>query len=87
MGADFCALFWFCGFADGMTVVDKWFNRFKVRDEIADPFKNFNDAAVYAWEWITDFILHLTGYAITYPCWEYSWSMLIRGAPGVVILL
>ena len=25
-----------------------------------------------AWEWVCSFILHITGYVITYPCWDES---------------
>ena len=34
----------------------------------------------YRWEWITTFIPHFTGHAITYPSWDWSLSMLVKGA-------
>ena len=30
-------------------------------------------------------IPHITGYVITYPCWNQSSSMLVKGAPDVEI--
>ena len=33
----------------------------KVCDEITYPFPNFSRAAVEIWEWIINFVLHLTG--------------------------
>ena len=32
------------------------------------------------WEWISNFILNLTGHVITYPCWDWSSSMFVNGA-------
>ena len=29
------------------------------------------------WEWMTNFILHFIGYVVTYPCWDYSYPVLI----------
>ena len=52
--------------------------QYKVWDEITDRFPNFNEAAIGVWEWISNFIPHLTGNAITYPCWGKSSSMLIK---------
>ena len=34
------------------------------------------------WEWIIDFISHIIGHVITYPWWDYSSSMWVKGAPG-----
>ena len=33
------------------------------------------------WEWISNFIPHFIGHVITYPCSDYSWTMLVKGAP------
>ena len=48
--------------------MDKWLHCYNVWDEIAYPFPNFNGATVEVWEWISNFIPHLTGLVITYPC-------------------
>ena len=45
---------------------------YKVGDEITYPFPNFNGATIEIWEWMGNFIPHLTGYVITYPCWDYK---------------
>ena len=41
-------------------------------DEITYPFLNFNGYAVAVWEWISNFIPHLTGCLITYPYWNWN---------------
>ena len=43
---------------------------YDVRDEITYPFPNFNGATVEVWEWMSNFILHLTEHVITYPRWD-----------------
>ena len=69
----------------------KWINfnpsmdkelHYKVWYEIAYPFPNSNGATVEVWKWISNFITHFTGHAITYPCWDTSWYMLVKGAQG-----
>ena len=35
--------------------------------EIIYPSPNFDGATVEVWEWINNFILHVTGHVITYP--------------------
>ena len=35
------------------------------------------------WEWISYFIPHITERVITYPCWDLSQSMLVKGTSGV----
>ena len=42
---------------------------------------------VEVWEWISNFILHFAGYVIHYPCWDQSYTMLVKGAHGVQMLL
>ena len=54
----------------------------KVWDEITCPFPNFNGCTVEVWGWISDSIPHFMINVITYPCWDYSWIMLVKGAPG-----
>ena len=39
-----------------------------------------NGATAEDWEWISNFIPHFTGHVITYPCWDWSWTMLVKGA-------
>ena len=55
-----------------------------VLDEITFPFPNFNGATVEVWEWISNFIQHFVMgvIVINYPCWDPSWSMLVKGDPG-----
>ena len=53
---------------------------YKVWDEITYSLLNFNDAAVEVWELISNFILHFIGHMITYPCWDWSLTMLVKGA-------
>ena len=57
----------------------------KVWDEITYPFLNFNGCTVEVLEWISDFISHLTEHVITYPCWDWSSTMLVKGAPGLIL--
>ena len=42
---------------------------YKMRDEITYPFPNFNDCTVEVWEWISNFVSHLTVHVVTYPRW------------------
>ena len=37
---------------------------------------------VEVWDWISDFIPHFIIGVITYPYWDQSLSMLVKGAPG-----
>ena len=32
------------------------------------------------WEWISNFISHVNGQVISYPCRDWSWSMLVKGS-------
>ena len=51
-------------------------NHYMVWDEITYPFLNYS-GAVKVWEWISNFISHFTGLAITYPCWSWIQALLI----------
>ena len=51
----------------------------KVWDEITYPFINFNCATVVVSEWISNFIPHFIMDVITYPCWDLSQTMLVKG--------
>ena len=41
--------------------MDKWLHHYKMWGEIMHQFLNFNDATVEVYEWISNFIPHLTG--------------------------
>ena len=55
-----------------------------VWDEITYPFSNFNDATFEVWERINNFIPHFIGHGITYPHWDWSKFMLIKGASEIM---
>ena len=55
---------------------------YKVWDKITCSFPNVTGCIVEVWEWIINFIPHFTGHVITYPCWDKSGTMLIKGYPG-----
>ena len=58
-------------YSHGLTLIPVWIStyiHYKVWDEIDYSFWNFNGAAVEVWEWISNFILHINGHVITYPC-------------------
>ena len=52
--------------------------------KIIDSFPNFNGANVEVWEWMSNSIPHFTEHTTTYPCWDYSESMLVQGPLAVV---
>ena len=54
----------------------------KMWDEITCPFPNFNGCTIEVWEWISNFFPHFITDVITYPCWDYRLSMLVKGAHG-----
>ena len=56
----------------------------KVWGEITYPFPNFNGCTVEVWEWLSNFMPHFIKDVITYPCSDLRWSMLVKGAPGIV---
>ena len=37
-----------------------------------------------SWKWISDFIPHFNVYVITYLCWDWSWSMLVKWSPSSI---
>ena len=45
---------------------------YNVWDEIIYPFLNFNGATVEVYEWISNFIPHITGHVLTYSCRDSS---------------
>ena len=52
----------------------------KVWDEITYPFPNFNGCTAEVWERISNFSPHFIMRVITYPYWDQSYSMLVKGA-------
>ena len=53
----------------------------KVWDEITYPFPNFaHVATVEVWEWISNSTPHFIIDIITYPSWDLSQPMLVKGA-------
>ena len=51
-------------------------------DEITYLFPFFNDTAVQVWVWISNFTPNVTEHAITYPYWDWSYIISVKGAPG-----
>ena len=43
-------------------------------------FPNFNGATIEIMERVSNFIPHFNVHVITYPCWDLSQSMLVKGA-------
>ena len=68
----------------GLTLIPAWISNHmpsKVWEEIIYPFPNFNGCIVEVWEEISNFVTHFSGHMITYPCWGFSYTMLVKGAP------
>ena len=73
---------------NGLTSIPAWIsncNYHKVWDEITYPFPNFNGYTVEVWKWRSNFVPHFTGHVITYPCLDWSLSMLVKWAPWYMI--
>ena len=54
-----------------LTLIPVWIGnciQYKVREEITYIFLNFIGTVAEVWQWKVNFIPHLTGYVITYPC-------------------
>ena len=41
---------------------------------------NFDGAAIEVWEWLSNFTPHFTAHMITYPWWDQSLSILVKGS-------
>ena len=54
----------------------------KVRDETIYPLPKFSGTTVEVWEWLSNFIHNFKMDVITYPCWDWSYCLIIKGAPG-----
>ena len=50
-------------------------------DEITYPFLNFKGCTVEVYEWISNVIPLFIKHVITYPCWDLSQTMFVKGAP------
>ena len=69
----------------GLTLISGWINNHmscKLWDEIINPFPN--SCTVEVWECTSNFLPYFIMYAIIYPCWDYSQTMLVKWAPKVV---
>ena len=51
-------------------------------NEISYLFSNFNGCTVEDLGWISTFISQFLTDVITYPCWDYDYTLLVEGAPG-----
>ena len=54
-------------------------------DGITYPFLNFNRATVEIQKWISNFISFFTEHVITYPCWDQSYTMLVKWDPCIYV--
>ena len=52
-------------------------------DELYYQFPNVNGCTVEVWGGISNFIPRLPEYVITYPHWNLSWYMLVKGGPKI----
>ena len=47
---------------------------------------DFSGSTTWVWVWKGNFISHFSVRVITYPCWELSWSMSVKGGPDLDLL-
>ena len=67
---------------DNLVIVfslTKWHNAKKDMMSCWRNFVQWCGITVDVWEWISNFILHMTMHVITYPCWKQSKSMFVKG--------
>ena len=72
--------------SDSNGLIPAWIDNYvhyKMLDEITYPFPNFNGWTVEVWECINNFIPNFNGHVVTYPCGDYSYSMLVKWVPVV----
>ena len=50
-------------------------------------FPNHNSCSIEVWEWISNFIPHFIMSVITYQCWDYSYTMFVKGTPEIQLSL
>ena len=70
----------------GLTLIPAWIINHmpsEVLYEITYPFPNFNGTNDEVWEWISNFISHYMMDVIYFTYWDSSYSMLVKGAPGI----
>ena len=70
-----------------LNIATSWFFdyiHYEMWHEITYQFQNFYGATVEVYQWISNCLSHFTGHVISYPCWNLCWSMLVKGASGVV---
>ena len=71
-------LTWF----DFIPSIDKYLQPlYRMWAEITHPFPNFTGATVEG-----NLIPYLSGHVITYPYWDQSYTMLVKGAPDELII-
>ena len=63
------------GYQYELMAIPVWISNYihyKVRDEVVHPIPNFHfhSSAIEVREGMSNFITHLTGHVITYPCWD-----------------
>ena len=66
-----------------LTLIWTWRSNqthYKMWDEIqiAYPFPNFSDAFIEVWKWVSNFIPHFAMHVITYPCWGWSYMLILQ---------
>ena len=77
--------FWGQFYQHGLTLMPTWISNYihnKLWDGITCPFPELS-CSVEVWVWINSFIPQPTGRVITYPCWDWSWIILVKGVPAV----
>ena len=69
-----------------------WFYADRLRSDMINPrrtltmHRGWNNVRPNHREWISNFIPYVPGHVITYPCWDYSHSMIVNVAPGNFVL-
>ena len=54
-------------------------------DRVTHPFPNFNGFTIEVWVWINTYFPDRVAGVVTYPCWNKSCSILVKGAPGYLL--
>ena len=73
----------------GLTLIPAWISNYihyNVWAEINFPFLNPNGATIEVQEWINNFILHFSGYVITYQCLGLKLIHVSERVPGLDVL-
>ena len=77
-------IYWHCVTLNPAWISD--YTRYKAWDEISYLLPNFNGWTVEVWVWMNNIIPHFTRHMITFACWDFSYSMLVKGTPGDVYM-